>query len=181
MIIIAFFFLLHPGEYTMGKSDTTTFTLGDVQIFIVRRRLDLVNSSDAELDQARSASLTFTTNKKGSENEVVNMGLSGHHYIFVFKSIKRRMCHLRSHNAPLSTPLARVYTGVGNRTAGVNPHLITKTLRKAVTWMGADLGFLPSEVPARSLRAAGAMALLVAKVDPDIIRILGRWRSDEMF
>ena len=25
------------------------------------------------------------------------------------------------------------------------------------------------------------MALLVANVDPDIIKILGRWRSDEMF
>ena len=25
------------------------------------------------------------------------------------------------------------------------------------------------------------MALLVAKVDPDIIQILGRWRSDKMF
>ena len=25
------------------------------------------------------------------------------------------------------------------------------------------------------------MALLVADVDPDIIQILGRWRSDEMF
>ena len=35
--------------------------------------------------------------------------------------------------------------------------------------------------PARLLRAAGAMALLVGKVDPDIIQILGRWHSDEMF
>ena len=47
--------------------------------------------------------------------------------------------------------------------------------------MGADLDFLPSEVSARSLHAADAMALLVAKVDPTIIQILGRWRSDEMF
>ena len=46
--------------------------------------------------------------------------------------------------------------------------------------MGADLGFLPSEVSARSLHAAGAMDLLVSKVDPNIIQILGRWRSDEM-
>ena len=57
---------------------------------------------------------------------------------------------------------------------------ITKTLRDAVRFLGADLGFLPSEVSARSLRAAGATALLVANVDPDVIRLLGRWRSDEM-
>ena len=43
------------------------------------------------------------------------------------------------------------------------------------------MGFLPIEVSARSPHAAGAMALLVANVDPDIMQIIGRWRSDEMF
>ena len=46
--------------------------------------------------------------------------------------------------------------------------------------IGLDLGFLPHEVSARSLRAGGATALLVGKVDPDIIQLIGRWRSDEM-
>ena len=62
----------------------------------------------------------------------------------------------------------------------VTPTLITKTLQDAVRYLGADLGFLPSEVSARSLRAAGATALLVANIDPDVIRLLGRWRSNEM-
>ena len=110
------------------------------------------------------------------------MSLRGHHYICVVKAIKRRVFRLQSHNAPLSTPLARIYTGFGNCTSGVTPHLITKTLYKAVTWMGANLGFLlPFEVFARSLCAAGAMALVVAKVDPNIMQILGCWRLDEMF
>ena len=62
----------------------------------------------------------------------------------------------------------------------MTPTLITKTLRDAVSFIGADLGFLPSEVSVRSLRVAGATALLIAKVDPDVIRLLGRWRSDKM-
>jgi len=62
----------------------------------------------------------------------------------------------------------------------VTPGLITAQLRNAVKYLGFDLGFLPTEVSARSLRAAGATALLVAKVDPDVIQLLGRWRSDEM-
>ena len=33
----------------------------------------------------------------------------------------------------------------------------------------------------RSLRAGGAMAMLCGKVDSDIIRLVGRWRSDAMF
>ena len=181
MIIIAFFFLLRPGEYTDSKSDTTPFTLGDVQLFLGPRRLDLATASDAELSLARAVSLTFTTQKNGVENEVIKMGLSGDLRVCVVRAVTRRVCHLRSHNAPATTPLARVYTGVGRRTQSVTPALISKTLRDAVAWMGRDLGFLPGDVSARSLRAAGAMALLVGKVDPDIIQILGRWRSDEMF
>jgi hypothetical protein len=33
---------------------------------------------------------------------------------------------------------------------------------------------------ARSLRAGGAMALLCAKVDTNIIHLVGQWRSDKM-
>jgi hypothetical protein len=58
---------------------------------------------------------------------------------------------------------------------------ITTTLRTSVAIIGAaSLGFEPGEVSARSLRASGAMALLCARVDSDTIRLLGRWRSDEM-
>ena len=126
-------------------------------------------------------SLTFTTQKNGVENKVIKMGLSGCPRVCAVKAVTRRVCHLRSHNAPAKTPLARIYTGVGRRTQSVTPTLISKTLRNAVSWVGEDLGFLPSDVSACSLRAGGAMALLVGKVDPDIIQILGRWRLDEMF
>jgi hypothetical protein len=57
---------------------------------------------------------------------------------------------------------------------------ITHVLQLAVTFLGPTLGFVASDVTARSLRAAGAMALLSAKVDTDMIRLVGRWRSDEM-
>lgn len=179
MIIIAFFFLLRPGEYTDAPSDTTPFKFADVQLMIGHRRLDLIYATDLELEQARSASLTFTTQKNGVENEVIRQCRSGHSYLCPVLAIIRRILHLRHHGAAPHTPLARVFTT--NGTESVTPSMITKTLRDAVTYIGADLGFLPSEVSARSLRAAGAMALLVADVDPDIIQLLGRWRSDEMF
>jgi hypothetical protein len=34
MILLAFFFLLRPGEYTGNSSNTTPFTLGDSQLFL---------------------------------------------------------------------------------------------------------------------------------------------------
>jgi hypothetical protein len=63
----------------------------------------------------------------------------------------------------------------------VTPTQITTALRSGVLLFDpAELGFLPADISARSLRAAGAMALLCANVDTDIIRLIGRWRSDEM-
>ncbi len=46
--------------------------------------------------------------------------------------------------------------------------------------MGHDYGIQSHQVSIRSLRSSGAMSLLCAKVDTDMIRLLGRWRSDEM-
>jgi hypothetical protein len=57
---------------------------------------------------------------------------------------------------------------------------ITHYLRLAVTTLGHQYGISATNVSIRSLRSSGAMALLCAKVDTDMIRLLGRWRSDEM-
>jgi hypothetical protein len=46
--------------------------------------------------------------------------------------------------------------------------------------LGPSISFLPNDITAKSLRAGGAMALLLAQVDTDVIRLIGRWRSDEM-
>ena len=50
----------------------------------------------------------------------------------------------------------------------------------AMSYLGPLIGFLPDDVSARSLRAGGVNALLLTRVDPDIISLIGRSRSDEM-
>ena len=179
MIIIAFFFLLRPGEYTDSPSDTGPFTFGDVQLCIGSRRLNLLTCPIQELREARFATLTFTDQKNGVRGEVIGLGRSGDPFVCPVLALIRRVIHLREHSAPMSTPLAKVYHTT-NAKSKVTPTLITKTLRDAVRYLGTDLGFLPEDVSARSLRAAGATALLVGKVDTNIITLLGRWRSDEM-
>jgi hypothetical protein len=62
----------------------------------------------------------------------------------------------------------------------VTATFLTARIREAVTSLSPDLGFLPSEVSAQCLRAAGTPALLLAQVDPGVIRLIGRWRLDEM-
>ena len=178
MILLAFFFLLRPGEYTDSQSDTTPFQLQDVQVFIGRRRLDLGTCTDADLSSATFISLTFTDQKNGVRGEVIGLSTSGNPYVCPVRAVCRRIQHLRTHGAQPTTPLARVFAF--GAWVKITPTHITTTLRTAVSFLGPELGFLAADVSARCLRAAGATALLNAKVDGDVIKLLGRWHSDAM-
>jgi hypothetical protein len=178
MICIAFFFLLRPGEYAISSSESTPFELKDVQLFRGQRRLVLQTATDAEILSATFASLTFDKQKNAVRGEVIGHAASGALDLCPTRALARRLLHLRRHNAPPNTPLAHAYTTRGVKP--IKPDIITKTLRLAVTYLGPSLGFTANDVSARCLRAAGANALLCAGVDTDVIRLLGRWRSDEM-
>ena len=94
------------------------------------------------------------------------------------RAVCRHIQHLCTHGAPPTAPLANVFTS--GAWAKITPIHITTILCNAVSFLGPELGFLPSDVSARCLRAAGATALLNAKVDGDVIKLLGRWHSDAM-
>ena len=178
MICIAFFFLLRPGEYTVSPADSTPFELKDVQLFLGQRRLTLATALQAEILSATFASLTFDRQKNSVRGKVIGHATSGDLTLCPVRALGRRVLHLRSHNAAPSTPLAGAFTDTGHKL--VKPSHITDAIRLAVTYLGPSLGFLPGDVSARCLRAAGANALLCGGVDTDVIRLLGRWRSDEM-
>ena len=176
MIIIAFFFLLRPGEYTDSPSESTPFRIEDVQLFIGQTRLCLLTASIGEIQQARFGSLTFTTQKNAVRNEVIGLACSGDSYLCPVKALARRIIYWRQHSTNTQLPVARVFEGSQRVTSA----FITKTIRDALADIGPSLGFLPADVSGRCLRAAGANALLLARIDPDVIRLIGRWRSDEM-
>ena len=63
----------------------------------------------------------------------------------------------------------------------MTPPKITAHLKATIKhFVGTHLEFTNHDVSARSLRAAGTMALLFSGVDHDIIKLIGRWRSNEM-
>ena len=179
MIILAFYFLLRPGEYTASSSSTTPFALEDVQLFVGTRRLRLFEDDVALFRSVTFCTLVFTTQKNGVRGEVIGLGRSGHIAVCPVNSLVRRVLHLRAHNAPPRTPLAVYYTN-GNTTGSVTAANITTALRSSARLLGAMVGFSPGDVSARSLRAGGAMSLMCAGVDSDVIQLMGRWRSDEM-
>ena len=178
MIVLAFFFLLRPGEYTASPSDTTPFDYQSVQLFLGETRLNIVASTDNQLRCATFISLTFSNQKNGVQNEVVGLGLSGDQLLCPVKTMVRIVLALRRTNATPTTLLSSVFHN--NRWKPITPTMITFTIKKAVRFLGPTIGFLEKDVSARCLRAAGANALLNAKVDPSIISLIGRWRSDEM-
>jgi hypothetical protein len=135
-------------------------------------------STEAELRTATFVTLTFTTQKNGVRGEVIGLGRSGHPHLCPVISLCNRVLHARTHNADPTAPLAAYYSAP--RWHYVTSGNITTVLQLAVTFLGPTLGFVASDVSARSLRASGAMALLSAKIDTDLIRLVGRWRSDEM-
>jgi hypothetical protein len=179
MICLAFFFLLRPGEYTGTPSDTTPFTLQDVQCWIGQQRFLATTIPVEDLPRVTFVALTFTTQKNGVRGEVIGLSRSGNPVLCPVAAITRRIAHLRTYHATPTQPLASYYDNSPSVQL-IKPADITAALRISTAVIGPTVGFLPTDISARSLRAAGAMALLCAQVDSDVIRLLGRWRSDEM-
>ena len=65
MIIILFFYLLMPGEYTSSAPYTTLFTTQYVQLFMGTTRLRLVTTPDVTLHQSAFMTLESTTQNNG--------------------------------------------------------------------------------------------------------------------
>jgi hypothetical protein len=180
MAILGFFFLLRPGEHTISTStsDTQPFTLASVTF---RTGGTLLPASTSSIDSFQSATfvtLCFSRQKNGTTNELIGHARSGHATICPVLALIRRCTHLRSFNAPPQTPLCSYFNGPV--LINISSNHLTTSLRESATALFSTTGFPPSEVSARALRAGGAMALLCAQVDDNIIKLVGRWRSDQM-
>jgi hypothetical protein len=178
MLLLGFFFLLRPGKYAYTPNpDADPFRLQDVHLLIFNHRLHPNTATEQELLAVNYIALEFTTQKNGVRGELVGLGRTGHHTHCPVIALTNRNRHLCTHRAPLHTPLYYYYDTGWNR---IDTSNLTLHLRHTVTAMGASYGITATEISIQSLRSSGAMALLCAKVDTDLIRLLGRWRSDEM-
>jgi hypothetical protein len=178
IILIAFFFLMRPGEHTVTK-DNTPFKLKDIQFHVGPHRYNATTIPLDLLDAASFVTYTYDTQKNAQRNEAIGLGRSGHGSCCPVAATAQRVQHLRQHHATPDTPLGTYFLPNGTSKT-VSSDNITQTLRFSLRHFGTTLGITASDISARSLRAAGAMALLCAHVDHDTIRLIGRWRSDEM-
>jgi hypothetical protein len=79
MLIVAFFFLLRPGEYTCTPNpDASPFRLCDVHLMINNRCLPHLTCSETDFTHVNYVALEFTNQKNGVRGELVGLGRSGH-------------------------------------------------------------------------------------------------------
>lgn len=178
MLILGYYFLMRPGEYC-HTSTAHPFRFRDVALYAGNDRLNLLSTPAAQLSAATHVLLTFTTQKNGNRGERIGQGRSSDPFFCPVKAAARRIIHLRTHNADHASPLHLFFNYPGANPQPVTSTAITTMLRHAVSMVRPPY-LSPEAVTARSLRASGATALLTARVDANLIRLLGRWQSDAM-
>ena len=179
MITLGFFFLLRPGEYAFTSNpESSPFRLCDIHLMVHNRRLNHLQCSDADLNSATFVGLEFTHQKNGVSGEIIGLGRSGDPSFCPVQATINRIRHLRQARAPTDTPLYRYQ--LNGQWCSMPTSTLTSALRHTIDILGPQFGITSSDISVRSLRSSGAMALLCTNVDTDRIRLLGRWRSDEM-
>jgi hypothetical protein len=177
MIALAFFFLLHPGEYTGMGGESSPFCQADVQGPI---HLNLYTTLDTALLSAMFASLMFTSQKNCVHGEVIGLAHSGNPQFSPTICLAHYVIHLQQYNATPPMLLASVWNSHTCSFNSIKSPVITVALHTTCTLMGPVFGFSANDVATHSLQASGAMALLCAQVDSDIICLIGHWHSDKM-
>ena len=89
IIVIAFYFLLRPGEYTGTTNDDTPFLLADAAVYQNGSMLDPATAPEDLLAAATGSGLTFTTQKNGVRGEKIVHGRSGHPFCCPTRALVR--------------------------------------------------------------------------------------------
>jgi hypothetical protein len=178
LIILAFFFLLRVGEYTLPathvRTRTVQFRACDVKFWAGTTPLPL-NSDPAILLAATSVTLTIDNQKNGQRGQTMHHEAVPGPFCPV-KAAARRVSHIMVHlNLPSTTPLSTVQDPFGHIRASDILSAVRNGARLAnLVACGYDL----SRIGAHSLRASGAMALWLSGHSAETIMKYGRWKSN---
>jgi hypothetical protein len=181
-LTIGIFFLLRPGEYVGRPNDATDslFRIRDLSLWIGARAIDPFTAPIPDLRAATFASLTFTRQKNGVRGEKIGHGRSGDPHLCPVLCLVARVIALRNLPATPATPLNAYRPTPTSAVRYILSEDLTRRIRATLA-VYPDPSYLPTDVSARSTRAGGAMALLCAGVGSDRLRMIGRWKSDELF
>jgi hypothetical protein len=176
---LGFYFLLRPSEYLRtGPHNSNSFLMEDVAFR--DQNGNEYSASDMPLGifpNVTQVGLTFTLQKNGVSGETIWLHTlaPGPSERCPVRCAARRILHLRHHNAPPTTPLYTFYDE-----QGVCRWVADRYLTNALRIHALALN-LTCEVTIGALRCTGATAMLNSKFPIELIKLIGRWRSDEVF
>ena len=191
LILIAFYYLLRVGEYTMkgvrnNTKQTIQFQLRHVTFFshdeLGRLRQLPRTATDDMIMNAHGATLQLENQKNGWKGVCIHQECNGDAYHCPVKALGRRYTHIRRHTtnqqAPLSTFFLTPTTPNCTPRHVTDKDISTQLKLAAVALEYPSLKGIPIDrVDTHSLRSGGANALALCGYTDREIQKMGRWRS----
>jgi hypothetical protein len=184
MCVLGYFFLLRPGEYAETKSKdskTVPFRLEHIH-FLHENDTLIVHPSTVSCNDStlHFGGLRFDDQKNSAKGDMVTHERTNKP-ICPVRALQRIAADIIRHHGSSQTPLFCYYEDTGRYSGGflsLTADQLTAALRLAAARCEHITGIPPSKINVRSLRAGGATALLCAKIDKNVVKLLFRWRSD---
>ena len=187
LAIIAFYYLLRVGEYTIAKTvvrngrtirttRTVQFTVGDIGFHtngqVVERRSPLT-----ELLNCDQCTYKITNQKSGRMGQTISHETINNNAHGPVKATARRVHHILSNGGDESTIIS-AYMDLNGTWQTVSSAQMRTGVRTSVKQLNLHKnGIDPDLVGVHSLRAGGAMALKLAGENDTTIQKYGRWSS----
>lgn len=189
LTMIAFYYLLRVGEYTVkgtgpqepGATQTQPFKMKDIAFFgrNSRGRLYRIPPNAREFDilHATNATMKLDNQKNGWKGVCVNHEHNGNERLCGVRALARRYLHIRGNTSAGTTSLSTYF--VNGKKYSVTQQDISEAVKMAATACDypATRGTPISLINTHSLRIGGACALALAGYSDTQIQKMGRWRG----
>ena len=127
---------------------------------------------------AAEATIRIPDQKNGVKGQCIHVQCTGSKFSPI-KSLARRVHHILNNGGTQATPIYYYHYQLFTTWRQVTADHISKAIKEAAGEIGLHrLGYEPADVSSHSLRAGGAMAMHLNKIDTITIRKMGRWKSD---
>ena len=187
LIIIAFYYLLRVGEYTVkgncnNTKQTVQFRMQDVTFFGHNQQGALRQlprtASTHEIMTAHSATLKLDNQKNGWKGVCIHQEVNGDPYHCPVRALGRRYSHIRQHTHDLTNTFLSTYY-IATLRYDINDRDISAALKLAGVALEypSRRGIPIDRIDTHSLRSGGANALALNGYSDREIQKMGRWRS----
>ena len=186
LALIAFYFLLRVGEYTIKSTrnhtkQTVQFRIADVTFFKHDSHGQLKQLSRlaplTDIMSAASATLKLDNQKNGWKGVCIHQETNGEPIHCPVRALGRRIAHIRRHSHDTLTYLSAFYDH--NKRYDVTDIDMRKAIKTAAALLNypTHKGIPIDRVDTHSMRSGGANALSLSGYSDREIQKLGRWRS----